>query len=213
MQLYGLGWAAAFLRYVDRTLLDKIRDVKRNKQEILEESHFTINSLTMSFENCLLDDRNRALFNEFNFRVVEQWYVDLKAFFPSLDYVSSNETEKIANKMLSDVYYSVQSVDDFVSNLKMLKKSQSNRNTEVLCCIIFNVLQEYIHFPNYPEKQLLITAEFLGKFVLNSIVDGKTQVVILKGIADALKQDNSMFKFGLKALEQFVFQPKIKLDS
>ncbi len=56
-------------------------------------------------------------------------------------------------------------------------------------CMIQNLFQEYRFFPQYREKELVITANLFGVLVLQNILPDERQLELLQMVLEALKKD------------------------
>jgi len=116
------------------------------------------------------------------------------------------DVEDEANANFQNIYGGQQSIRDAVSMLTNLKNSTNERENEIFACMMHNLFDEYRFFPQYPDKELLITAKLFGELVQNQLVSSVTLSIALRYILDALSKPpaSKMFTFGKNALEQFM---------
>ena len=81
---------------------------------------------------------------------------------------------------------------------KFLESRESN-------CMIKNLFEEYKFFPQYPDKELHITAQFFGGIIEHNLVTMVKLGLALRFVLEALRKstDSNMFHFGVKALDRF----------
>jgi len=79
------------------------------------------------------------------------------------------------------------------------------RQVEVFHCMVHNLLDEFRFFPNYPDKELSVTAQLFGRLIGANLFSGVDLGVAMQCVLTALAelQDSKLFRFGLGALQQF----------
>jgi CCR4-NOT transcription complex subunit 1 len=90
--------------------------------------------------------------------------------------------------------------------LQRFQDSPIRREREVHHCMLRNLLEEYKFFPQYPEKELQITAQLFGGMIERSLVTTYlTLGLALRFVLDALRKPdgNKMYFFGITALDRF----------
>lgn len=98
------------------------------------------------------------------------------------------------------------STDEVIDLLKRFQDSPIRREREVFTCMLRNLFEEYKFFPQYPEKELLITAQLFGGIIEQRLVTNYLQLgVALRFVVDALKKPpgSKMYYFGLAAIDRF----------
>ena len=122
----------------------------------------------------------------------------------------SNEIEEEANGYFQRIYnhppHPTLSIDEVLDMLKRFQESTIKRERDVHHCMLRNLLEEYKFFPQYPDKELQITAQLFGGMIDKNLVDTYVTLgLALKCVLDALrKPDGSkMYYFGVTALDRF----------
>ena len=79
------------------------------------------------------------------------------------------------------------------------------REREVFSCMIKNLFEEYKYFPQYPEKELHVTAQLFGGIIEHGLVTMVPLGLALRFVLDAVKRptDSNMYFFGVAALDRF----------
>lgn len=216
LQSGSLAWVEEFIRYVYKKILIPLESYsnlnKKLIEEVLDKSQITMNSLAIIFENFLLNERHTSHIPEFIMNKISTFYQKIQNYLPELSQVCTNEPEKKANLLLEELYFQNTSMDDFIIKIKALKASNSNRDQELLSCVIINIIDELRFYHNFPEKELYITSDIFGKFIEHSIIDGKVLVVFLKALSDSLENEGKMFNFGYKAIQHFIFRTNLSIS-
>lgn len=132
-----------------------------------------------------------------------------QSLFPDQPTIS-NEIEEEANGYFQRIYnhppHPTLSIDEVLDMLKRFQESTIKRERDVHHCMLRNLLEEYKFFPQYPDKELQITAQLFGGMIEKNLVDTYVTLgLALKCVLDALrKQDGSkMYYFGVTALDRF----------
>ncbi len=63
------------------------------------------------------------------------------------------------------------SIDEVLELLKKFQESGIRRDREVFHCMIKNLFEEYKYFPQYPDKELKITAQLFGGVIEHGLVN------------------------------------------
>lgn len=204
----GPQWIDNFIKYVINNVYIPLKDLtnppKKIIEDVLEKSQLTMNGLAIIFENFLLSDAHANTMTENMKTKIKAFYEKLKDLLPELAQVCINDTEKKANQLLENVYFSYITIEEFTEQMIQLKNSTSNRDQEILSCIIINIIDEFRFYQNFPEKELFITSDIFGMLIKHRIIEGKALIIFLKAISDSLEKDGRMFKFGYKALMHFI---------
>lgn len=122
----------------------------------------------------------------------------------------SSEIEEEANGYFQRIYnhppHPTLSIDEVLDMLKRFSESSIRREREVHHCMLRNLLEEYKFFPQYPEKELQITAQLFGGMIERNLVDTYiTLGLALRYVLEALKkpEGSKMYYFGITALDRF----------
>jgi CCR4-NOT transcription complex subunit 1 len=115
------------------------------------------------------------------------------------------DVEEEANSYFQKIFTSQQSIDSVISMLKSFKNSTQVREQQIFDCMIHNLLDEYRFFPEYPDRELHITAVLFGSLIQHNLVTSVYLGIALSYVLAALRKasNQKMFHFGLNALEQF----------
>jgi hypothetical protein len=200
----GVGWVEELLRYLHSAVLEPMaglkQPTKRQVDELLDKAILSTNSLAVLFETLQGVTPMPARHKQ----QAEAIYRRVLAIVPELEQVTTSDTEQRANEMLEALYAGRTTIDEFMERVGQLKQSASNRDQEILSCLILNIIDEFRFYPNFPERELYITSEIFGRFIRERVVDGKALVILLKALTDSLEKDGKMFNFGLKAVQHFL---------
>ena len=115
------------------------------------------------------------------------------------------DVEDEANSYFQKIYSESMPVEEVVGMLKAFKNSSNPRQQEVFACMVHNLFDEYRFFPNYPDKELDITAALFGALLHHQLVTSITLGMALRFVLQALTSlpGTKMFRFGMGALSQF----------
>jgi CCR4-NOT transcription complex subunit 1 len=115
------------------------------------------------------------------------------------------DIEEEANSYFQKIFTSQQSINDVIAMLQGFKNSANTREQQIFDCMIHNLLDEYRFFPEYPERELHITAVLFGSLIQHNLVTSVYLGIALSYVLEALRkvQNQKMLSFGLNALEQF----------
>ena len=115
------------------------------------------------------------------------------------------DIEEEANSYFEKIYSKELSVKEMIDGLTRFKNSKNPREQEVFACMIHNLFDEYRFFPNYPDKELTLTAILFGSLIQYQLVAFYHLGTALRYVLEALRKPvgSKMFKFGLQALLQF----------
>jgi len=115
------------------------------------------------------------------------------------------DIEEEANSYFQKIFTSQQSIHDVIAMLQGFKNSTNKREQQIFDCMIHNLLDEYRFFPEYPERELHITAVLFGSLIQHNLVTSVYLGIALSYVLEALRkvQNQKMLSFGLNALEQF----------
>ncbi|KAG8249518.1 CCR4-NOT transcription complex subunit 1 [Homalodisca vitripennis] len=130
--------------------------------------------------------------------------------FPEMTQSVSKEIEDEANSYFQRIYnhppHPTLSIDEVLEMLSKFKDSGSKREREVFNCMLRNLFEEYRFFPQYPDKELYITAQLFGGIIERGLVTNFVMLgLALRFVLDALRKPNNskMYYFGIAALDRF----------
>ncbi|XP_072169675.1 CCR4-NOT transcription complex subunit 1-like [Diadema setosum] len=139
---------------------------------------------------------------------------DISNIWPELNQSFSPEIDEEANSYFQQIYNQppnpIMSVDDVLQMLKRFKDSQVTREREVFMCMLRNLFEEYKFFPQYPERELLITACLFGGVIEQGLVTFMALGIALRYVLEALRKahNSKMYMFGIAALDKFKLRLK-----
>lgn len=130
--------------------------------------------------------------------------------FPDMPQTISKEVEDEANSYFQRIYnhppHPTLAIDEVLEMLQRFQESQIRREREVSQCMLRNLFEEYRFFPQYPEKELQITAQLFGGMVEKNLVTTYVALgLALRCVLDALRkpEGSKMYFFGVTALDRF----------
>ncbi|XP_055686768.1 CCR4-NOT transcription complex subunit 1 isoform X2 [Lutzomyia longipalpis] len=122
----------------------------------------------------------------------------------------SKEAEDEANSYFQRIYnhppHPTLSVDEVLDILQRFQESRIRFENEVYTCMLRNLFEEYRFFPQYPDKELQITAQLFGGMIERSLVATYVSLgLALRCVFDALRkpEGSKMYYFGITALDRF----------
>ena len=97
------------------------------------------------------------------------------------------------------------SIDEVLEMLKKFKDSLDQKERDVFLCMLRNLFEEYRFFPQYPEKELHITACLFGGIIEQGLVTYMALGIALRFVLEALRKPpaSKMYMFGTTALDRF----------
>ncbi|KAJ2954200.1 hypothetical protein O0L34_g2438 [Tuta absoluta] len=130
--------------------------------------------------------------------------------FPEMMHNVSKEIEDEANGYFQRIYnhppHPTLSIDEVLEMLKKFQNSPNKREREVFSCMLRNLFEEYKFFPQYPDKELHITAQLFGGIIEKGLVPSYVSLgLALRFVLDALRkpEGSKMYYFGIAALDRF----------
>ncbi|KAK9891930.1 hypothetical protein WA026_017413 [Henosepilachna vigintioctopunctata] len=130
--------------------------------------------------------------------------------FPEISQNVSKDIEDEANSYFQRIYnhppHPTLTIDEVLDMLKRFQETTNKREKEVYNCMLRNLFEEYKFFPQYPDKELHITAQLFGGIIERGIVTSYIALgLALRFVLDALKkpEGSKMFYFGIAALDRF----------
>ncbi|XP_055011149.1 CCR4-NOT transcription complex subunit 1 isoform X2 [Boleophthalmus pectinirostris] len=134
---------------------------------------------------------------------------DLSQVWPEANQHFSKEIDDEANSYFQRIYnhppHPTMSVDDVLEMLQRFKDSTIKREREVFNCMLRNLFEEYRFFPQYPDKELHITACLFGGIIEKGLVTYMALGLALRYVLEALRKPfgSKMYYFGIAALDRF----------
>jgi len=119
------------------------------------------------------------------------------------------DVEDEANSYFQKIYnvppHPTLTIDQVLELLKKFQESEVKRDNEIFNCMIKNLFEEYKYFPQYPEKELFITAQLFGGIIEHGLVTMVPLGLALRFVLDTLRKNptSNMFFFGITALDRF----------
>ena len=98
---------------------------------------------------------------------------NLAGIFSDISGPVSREVEDEANTYFQRIYNQPPhqiSIDEVLELLKKFQSSGVKREQDVFNCMIKNLFEEYKFFPQYPDKELHITAQLFGGIIEHNLV-------------------------------------------
>ncbi|CAH2323826.1 CCR4-NOT transcription complex subunit 1 isoform X9 [Pelobates cultripes] len=134
---------------------------------------------------------------------------DLSQVWPEANQHFSKEIDDEANSYFQRIYnqppHPTMSVDEVLEMLQRFKDSSIKREREVFNCMLRNLFEEYRFFPQYPDKELHITACLFGGIIEKGLVTYMALGLALRYVLEALRKPygSKMYFFGIAALDRF----------
>ncbi|XP_039358995.1 CCR4-NOT transcription complex subunit 1 isoform X4 [Mauremys reevesii] len=134
---------------------------------------------------------------------------DLSQVWPEANQHFSKEIDDEANSYFQRIYnhppHPTMSVDEVLEMLQRFKDSNIKREREVFNCMLRNLFEEYRFFPQYPDKELHITACLFGGIIEKGLVTYMALGLALRYVLEALRKPfaSKMYYFGIAALDRF----------
>ena len=163
-----------------------------------------VNSANSSsqFANSIVGGSNMQQLND---KMKSNDYLDQKVA-PDIEKEADSYFQRIYNQSTSGSM----TVDDVLDMLKRFQDSPNKREREISFCMLKNLFKEYRYFPQYPDKELIITAQLFGGIIQTGIAKYIPLVVALRHVLDALRSpfNSKMYFFGITALDRFKIRLK-----
>uniref|UniRef100_A0A8C0QRZ3 CCR4-NOT transcription complex subunit 1 n=1 Tax=Chelonoidis abingdonii TaxID=106734 RepID=A0A8C0QRZ3_CHEAB len=134
---------------------------------------------------------------------------DLSQVWPEANQHFTKEIDDEANSYFQRIYnhppHPTMSVDEVLEMLQRFKDSNIKREREVFNCMLRNLFEEYRFFPQYPDKELHITACLFGGIIEKGLVTYMALGLALRYVLEALRKPfaSKMYYFGIAALDRF----------
>lgn len=133
-----------------------------------------------------------------------------QSVFPDIPQNIPKEVEDEANSYFQRIYnhppHPTLAIDEVLDMLQRFQESQIRREREVSQCMLRNLFEEYRFFPQYPDKELQITAQLFGGMIERNLVTTYVALgLALRCVLDALRkaEGSKMYFFGVTALDRF----------
>ncbi|CAF3529126.1 unnamed protein product, partial [Rotaria sp. Silwood2] len=96
------------------------------------------------------------------------------------------------------------SVDEFLDIMTKCKDSTIQREREVFQNGIRNLFEEYKFYPQYPERELLLTAQLFGGFFERGLFQNQVLIAAFRVILEGLKKQvgSNIWNFSVTALNR-----------
>ena len=134
---------------------------------------------------------------------------NISALFPDIAGPIPREVEDEANSYFQRIYNHppnpTLTIDEVLELLKRFQDSGHQREKDVFNCMIKNLFEEYKYFPQYPEKELRVTAQLFGGIIEHGLVTMIPLGLALRFVLDAVRKpcESKMYYFGIAALDRF----------
>ncbi|XP_033113474.1 CCR4-NOT transcription complex subunit 1-like isoform X3 [Anneissia japonica] len=134
---------------------------------------------------------------------------DIASIWPELNQTFSQEIDDEANSYFQKIYNQPpnpsMSVEEVIEMLKNFKDSAVKKEREVFMCMLRNLFEEYKFFPQYPDRELHITACLFGGIIEQALVTYIALGIALRYVLEALRKPHGskMYYFGIAALDKF----------
>ena len=117
---------------------------------------------------------------------------NLSGIFPEMAGPVSREVEDEANSYFQRIYnhppHPTLTIDEVLEMLKKFQASGIQREQDVFNCMIKNLFEEYKFFPQYPDKELHITAQLFGGIIEHSLVTMIPLGLALRFVLEAVRK-------------------------
>ena len=134
---------------------------------------------------------------------------NISTLFPDIVGPIPREVEDEANSYFQRIYNHppnpTLTIDEVLELLKRFQDSGVQREKDVFNCMIKNLFEEYKYFPQYPDKELRVTAQLFGGIIEHGLVIMVPLGLALRFVLDAVKKpcESKMYYFGIAALDRF----------
>jgi len=205
----GDDFIAALLNYLKENVINQCKDVTNQvqKENILEKSQLSLDSLAKIFENLSGSKvKNNAKVSKYMQSEISQTFHPIMELFEELQThpPNSEEIEEEANKFFNNLFLN-ENYSEIINILIQYKSSQNQRESEIYACMVHCLLDEYRFLQSYPDKELKLMAILFGLMIQNSLLDGILESIALKYVLEGIKKGSGkMLTFGIVALEQFI---------
>jgi CCR4-NOT transcription complex subunit 1 len=109
-----------------------------------------------------------------------------------------SEVETIYRRL----YDGTLSVEGLLTVLEAAKPSDNARDHEIFAGVLHTVFDEYKFYPEYPPRELKITAHLFGSIIQHRLVENVPLGIAIRYVLSSLN-DPKLFNFGVQALARF----------
>ena len=205
----GDDFVEALLTYIKDNLIAHCKsNTTATKENVLEKSQLSLESLAVIFENLVNAKHNKN--PKISLNTEEEIKTVYKSIFEIFDELQvqpmdSKVIEDTANSIFQSMFKGDTTVYETIEKLKEYKDSNDQKEREIYACMIHCLLDEYRFYHQYPDKQLSTISTLFGQIINNKLIDGVIETIALKYILEGIKKGNGpMFIFGTTALQQFI---------
>jgi len=172
----GDDFIAALLSYLKENVINQCKDVTNQvqKENILEKSQLSLDSLAKIFENLSGSRiKNNPKVSKYMQSEISQTFHPIMELFEELQThpPNSEEIEEEANKFFNNLFLN-ENYSEIINILVQYKSSQNQRESEIYACMVHCLLDEYRFLQSYPDKELKLMAILFGQMIQNSLLDG-----------------------------------------
>ncbi|CAJ0940956.1 unnamed protein product [Ranitomeya imitator] len=138
---------------------------------------------------------------------------DLSQVWPEANQHFTKEIDDEANSYFQRIYNQAGAAaapHHVLEMLQRFKDSNIKREREVFNCMLRNLFEEYRFFPQYPDKELHITACLFGGIIEKGLVTYMALGLALRYVLEALRKPygSKMYFFGIAALDRLKDYPQ-----
>jgi len=202
----GNPFITAIFKYLDEHIFDPCRNTHSSQYEtVLERSQLSLESLVIIFQT-LMNPSLEAKTSPRNKLLLTERYKELAQYFPNIISDSPwTEIESTANSLFELTFEEKLSIPELIETMLKYKKSNNEKEKNILLCMMTNLLDEARFFSNYKHKILMIMAQIYGAVINNNLVEGQARDVTFKIIVESMKhrEDTKQLEFGVCALMIF----------
>ena len=208
----GTPFLLAIMGYVEENFLKQTRDLSVKfgssnpsfHQSIdlqLEKAQLSRELLAFVYESALQFQSNK-----FSVRAVEMMkkqYMEVCGYFPEMtDNQVVDEIEIMAEKNFSRIYKEEISLEDAIQMMFRLKNSTRQDERELYASMITYLFTELRFHSNYPEKELMITANFFSAIINAKFIEKKLFTVFILVLAEDLKFNDRRYDFAVTVIDK-----------
>lgn len=203
----GNPFISAIFKYLDEHIFEPCRNTHSSQFEtVLERSQLSLESLVIIIQTIMNPNLDSKMSSKNKLLRTER-YKELCQHFPNIISDSPyTEIEATANKLFEQTFEEKLSIPELIDIMSRYKNSNSEKEKNVLLCMVTNLLDEARYFTNFKPQFLAIMAQIYGAVINNNLVEGQARDVIFKIIVENMKirsEDRKLLDFGVKALEIF----------
>lgn len=117
--------------------------------------------------------------------------------------VYAPEIEAEVEAIYRKLYAGALTVESLLTVLDAAKASENPRDHEIFAGVLHTVFDEYKFYPEYPPRELAITAQLFGSLIQNRLVENVPLGIAIRYVLTAIG-DPKLFSFGVQALSRFI---------